>query len=98
MSKKKSLGHNPLGTSDIDHNKLRFIGSGSGQHDDITPENLHDSNKSRVEKKAVCYYLEVQLVRRLKKIAHSEGRYYSHMVSEAVENLLNEYEYKRLVG
>ena len=93
MSRKKSLGHNPLGFSGFDQSSLNFIGSKPDQHHSDTHKNhQHDGNK-HVEKKVVSYYLEVKLVHRLKDIAHSEGRYYSSLVSEAVENLIDEYEY-----
>jgi len=93
MSRKKSLGHNPLGFSGFDQNSLGFIGTKSHQHQSNTHENHHHDQKGHVDKKVVSYYLEVKLVRRLKRIANSEGRYYSSLVSEAVENFINDYEY-----
>lgn len=93
MSRKKSLGHNPLGFSGFDQDSLQFIGSKSDQHhSQYHGHHQHDHHK-HAEKKVVSYYLEVNLVRRLKRIAHSEGRYYSSLVSEAVENLIDEYDF-----
>jgi len=82
MSKKKSLGHNPLAYSMLGKATFDFIGKAE---EESTEEN---QKKKKVNKKIVSYYLEEPLVKELKKQAVKAGISYSQFVSEAIKDAL----------
>jgi len=63
MSKKKSLGHNPLAYSMLGKATFDFIGKREEEHAQ------EKQKKKKVNKKIVSYYLEEPLVKELKKQA-----------------------------
>lgn len=48
-------------------------------------QNSKKDQKKPPEKKIVSYYLELELIERLKSLADAEGSYYSAVVSQAIE-------------
>ena len=47
------------------------------------------------EKKIASYYIEENLIKRLKKLADDHGIYYSTFVSDAIEYWINEHDYDK---
>lgn len=92
MSKKKSLGHNPLTYSKIGNANFDFIKSSMPDFDE--PESQRPRQKSdpekKVTKKVVSYYLDEEIVDDLKNRAESESRSYSSLVAKAIKNYLAE--------
>ncbi|MDX1672219.1 MAG: hypothetical protein R3211_07740 [Balneolaceae bacterium] len=106
MAKKKSLGSSPIGYSRLGMSSFHFIpdlgisnrkkeseekpseDSGSGRE-----KTLVVKEKSPPEKKIVSYYLEKQLVKRLKVFAKEQNMYYSAVVSDALEYWIEDHGY-----
>lgn len=47
--------------------------------------------KRKSEKKIASYSLEVSLLHRVRKVAHEQDRYYSSIVSEALEEFIQQH-------
>lgn len=78
MSKKKSLGHNPLAYSTRSHASFDFIAPQKEEQQDGEKE-------ERVQKETASYYLESALVNKIKNIADKENKSYSAVVSEILK-------------
>jgi len=74
MSKKKSLGHNPLAYSTRSHASFDFIAPTQEQEEEA-------EENQRVEKETASYYLESALVNKIKSIADERDASYSSIVS-----------------
>lgn len=96
MNKKKSLGSSPIGYSSLGSTSYHFIRDlGRSNKDDTQTGVAAASNgggsysglggDDQAEKKIVSYYLEIELIKRLKLLADEQGTYYSSVVSEALE-------------
>jgi hypothetical protein len=99
MDKKKSLGSTPIGynVNPTSYSFIRDIGVAK-DNEPAKDEALNGNMKSvassksgeeekenqSVEKKVVSYYLDVDLVSKLKKMADEKGSYYSTVVSKAI--------------
>ena len=83
MSKKTSLGHNPLAYSLRSHASFDFIRS-------IQNESNSSSAKSEVKKKVASYYLEEHVIRQIRTIAEEEKESFSAIANsflkEAIKN------------
>lgn len=106
MSKKKSLGSSPIGYSSPGRDTFEFIPSISTETagtESYTTEynsspNEHgeceagssETTTDNTEKKIVSYYLEEQLIDRLKKVADEHKMYYSSLVSKAIQLWLDQ--------
>ncbi len=53
--------------------------------------NGESKNKGKSEKKIASYSLEVSLLHRIRKVAHEQDRYYSSIVSEALEKFIQQH-------
>ncbi len=84
MSKKKSLGHNPLSYSMRRHASFDFISPSTEEKSDHSPEQIEEPKK--VNKLTVSYYLEEPLVNRIKAIADARETSYSAIVNEMLAN------------
>ena len=75
MSKKTSLGHNPLAYSLKSHASFDFIKS--------TKDNsANDIDEPVIQKKVVSYYLEKPVIDKIKTIAKEKKESYSCLVNE----------------
>ncbi|MEL7834574.1 hypothetical protein [Fodinibius sp. Rm-B-1B1-1] len=99
MSDNKSLGSSPFGFNDKkstmafipDRNEsktkekpkkpISAVSSQSGSSTDQSPE---PKKRQKSEKKVVSYYLEVELVDKIKSVADHKDIYYSSLVSMAL--------------
>ena len=82
MSKKTSLGHNPLAYSLKSHASFDFI------------KNTQDtSDTSNVEKpkqkKVTSYYLHEETIDRIKVVAEQKGESYSSVVNDFLKEMLD---------
>ncbi|MDR8391623.1 hypothetical protein NC796_10755 [Aliifodinibius sp. S!AR15-10] len=100
MDKKKSLGSTPIGynVNPTNYSFIRDIGVAKDNNEVVEEEVSNGNMKSvtssksgeereedqSVEKKVVSYYLDVNLVSKLKKMADEKGSYYSTVVSKAI--------------
>lgn len=95
MSGNKSLGSSPIGHTGRRNETFGFIpdlGVSSGNRSERKSESAAtdaDTEKKEAEKKVVSYYLEVELVKRVKNIADERGLYYSTIVSKALSNWID---------
>ncbi|MTI88055.1 MAG: hypothetical protein FH748_08815 [Balneolaceae bacterium] len=83
MSKKKSLGHNPLAYSTFGDSSFDFISSSEEKRE--AKEEIKKPQKS-----VVSYYLEDPLVSRIRKKADEEEKSYSAYVNELLKKSMNE--------
>lgn len=82
MTKKQSMGHNPLAYSLKSHASFDFIR-------DIQEQESTDSEKVKpVEKKVASYYLEKSLVDKIREIAETEDRSFSSVANEFLKSAL----------
>lgn len=86
MTKKKSLGHNPLAYSMLRHASLDFIKSAEEQEKDKEAQKKPDPPKKQV----VSYYLEEQLVDQIKALADELDTSYSAIVNEMLKKGVKE--------
>lgn len=97
MSKKKSLGHNPLAYSMRGHASFDFISpytdgdeeeSSAPESRDTHTEEPEQVEEKKVEKVVTSYYLEKPLVQLIKDIADSQDMSYSAVTNEILKNSL----------
>ncbi|MEP1150372.1 MAG: hypothetical protein ABJH08_01480 [Balneola sp.] len=82
MTKKQSMGHNPLAYSLKSHASFDFIR-------DIQEEDGSDSEEAKpVEKKVASYYLEKPIVDEIREIAETEDRSFSSVANEFLKSAL----------
>ncbi|MDR9415539.1 MAG: hypothetical protein RI564_04585 [Gracilimonas sp.] len=75
MSKKKSLGHNPLAYSTRSHASFDFI-TPSNENED-----QEEQKKAKVRKETASYYLESPIVSKVKATAREQDTSYSAIVN-----------------
>lgn len=83
MSKKRVMGHNPLGYRPLADAKFDFIPkteSGSGKE---------TISSKTVNKKTVSYYLEEEVIDEIKRRAKEREDSYSHTVNQILKEAIN---------
>ena len=76
MSKKPSLGHNPLAQNIRNHGSFDFI-------KDTAPKKRSSQRaKKKTSKKVVSYYLEEEVIEKIKNIAKNESKSFSALANE----------------
>lgn len=87
MSKKKSLGHNPLAYSMLGHASFDFISPQETEEE----KNLEkrEEKESKTTKVTVSYYLEEPLVDQIKNLAAKNNTTYSAMISRMLKDSIN---------
>lgn len=91
MSKKKSLGHNPLAYSTRRHASFDFITPSEpqeGNKEEVSQK--EDSSDSRVNKITASYYLEEPVVESVKMIADKKETSYSAVVNAMLKNSIRD--------
>ncbi len=81
MSKKPSLGHNPLAYSLKSHASFDFIKSTQNQQ----KEAGKNDSKSSPKKKVVSYYLEQSLIDQIRNKANEEKKTYSYVAGKLLK-------------
>ncbi len=82
MSKKRVMGHNPLGYRPLADAKFDFIpqtDAGSGEE---------PVSSNTVNKKTVSYYLEEEIIDEIKRRAREKEDSYSHTVNEILKKAI----------
>lgn len=87
MSKKKSLGHNPLAYSTRRHASFDFISSSESEEDSAKGAS---EKQDRVQKITTSYYLEQPLVNKIKRLADQKGTSYSALVNSILKDALRD--------
>lgn len=82
MSKKASLGHNPLAYSLKSHASFDFIRNTQEQQSTDQEKTL------AVQKKAVSYYLEESVVDEIRAIAEKDGKSFSSVANEFLKTAI----------
>ena len=77
MSKKPSLGHNPLAQNIRNHGSFDFI-------KDTAPKKVSSKKpkKKNASKKVVSYYLEEEIIEKIKNIVKNESKSFSALANE----------------
>ncbi|MFN1833925.1 hypothetical protein AB2B38_001580 [Balneola sp. MJW-20] len=91
MTKKKSLGHNPLAYSMRGHASFDFITpyTDDNKENDIDSSDKAKSKKEdKINKVVTSYYLEEPVVDLIKEIADSQEMSYSAVANEILKNSL----------
>lgn len=82
MSKKTSLGHNPLAYSLKSHASFDFIKN--------TQDTSDTSNVEKTkQKKVTSYYLHEETIDRIKVVAEQKGESYSSVVNDFLKEMLD---------
>ncbi|HBQ59656.1 MAG TPA: hypothetical protein DD671_08540 [Balneolaceae bacterium] len=84
MSKKKSLGHNPLAYSTRSHASFDFIAPSK-------EEGTEEEDAKKTAKESASYYLESPLVSKIKQIANKKETSYSAVVNQILKQHLQGY-------
>lgn len=87
MSKKKSLGHNPLAYSTRRHASFDFITPSEGNRE---PEDAPSVAEKKINKITASYYLEEPLVNKVKNLADQKEISYSALVNELLKDSLRD--------
>ncbi len=82
MSKKTSLGHNPLAYSLKSHASFDFIKNTQDTSDASTVEKSN-------QKKVTSYYLHEETIDRIKAVAEQKGESYSSVVNDFLKVMLD---------
>jgi hypothetical protein len=88
MGKKKSLGHSPLGFDFDDGLTYDFIPDLNEQIIQEVDHPEKDKMENASSKTVVSYYIEEQLVGRIKKLAHITDQSYSSVATNAFTDYL----------
>ncbi|MEX0609138.1 MAG: hypothetical protein WD016_05880 [Balneolaceae bacterium] len=86
MSKKKSLGHNPLAYSMLGHASFDFISPTEKEEVDKKKKSFNGSKKGKVNKVTVSYYLEEPIVEHIKHLAEENDTTYSSVISQLLKD------------
>lgn len=89
MSKKKSLGHNPLAYSTRRHASFDFI-TPSHAGDEDGGDQSSAPNKNKVNKVTASYYLEEPLVDKVRTLADKKDTSYSALVNNILKRSLKD--------
>ncbi len=87
MSKKKSLGHNPLSYSTRAHASFDFIAP-SQKNEEEQAESDHKEKK--VNKVTASYYLEEPVVDKVRNLADQKETSYSALVNDILKDSLRD--------
>lgn len=88
MSKKKSLGHNPLAYSTRRHASFDFI---TPSKDDREEDGaVANEDEKKVNKVTASYYLEEPLVNKIKNLADQKEISYSALVNDILKDSLKD--------
>lgn len=90
MSKKKSLGHNPLAYSTRRHASFDFITPSDPPEDKQGVSKEEDSSASSVNKITASYYLEEPVVESVKMIADKKETSYSAVVNAILKSSIRD--------
>lgn len=90
MSKKKSLGHNPLAYSTRRHASFDFITPSDSEGEDKQGASGENDASSRVNKITASYYLEEPVVESVKLIADKKETSYSAVVNTILKNSIRD--------
>ena len=91
MSKKKSLGHNPLAYSTRRHASFDFITPSEQKEENKQEESQNDGHSvAKVNKVTASYYLEEPVVDSIKLIADKKETSYSAIVNAILKTSLKE--------
>lgn len=82
MSKKASLGHNPLAYSLKSHASFDFIRNTQEQ------QSTDQEKTSSVKKKVTSYYLEESIVNEIRAIAEKEDNSFSGVANEFLKSAI----------
>ena len=82
MSKKPSLGHNPLAYSLKSHASFDFIRNTQEQ------QSTDQEKTSSVQKKAASYYLEESVINEIRAIAEEGGKSFSSVANEFLKSAI----------
>ncbi len=89
------MGDSPLEHEPSDIGLLDFIGRSPEKAVKPRPLKVPEADKShndhKIDKKIVSYYVEKDIIKRVKALATLTERSYSSLVAEALRNLLREY-------
>lgn len=92
MSKKDRFLFDPLEDELVGDEMLNFIGKNTlGQQQSLAMDDFESFKDVKKEKKICSYYLEKDLVQRLKGLAHLTELSYSRVVSKAISEYVEEY-------
>lgn len=86
MSKKKSLGHNPLAYSTRSHASFDFITTSEDQK----AEAVKNGDENKVNKITASYYLEEPLVNKVRYLAEKKDTSFSALVNEILKDSLRD--------
>ncbi len=86
MSKKPSLGHNPLAYSLKNHASFDFIKSTREQQ---KPE---EAKAATAQKKVASYYLEETVIEKIRIIAEEQEKSFSCLVNEILKSSIKQEE------
>lgn len=87
MSKKKSLGHNPLTQSSLGYASYDFIAPSENNKSE-EDDGGEGASASVVNKTTASYYLEEPVVQKIRVIAEKHGTSYSALVNKILKNTL----------
>lgn len=93
MSKKKSLGHNPLAYSTRRHASFDFITPSDQNEENEQEESApkeEETSVSRVNKITASYYLEEPVVESVKMIADRKETSYSAVVNAILKSTIRD--------
>lgn len=90
MSKKKSLGHNPLAYSTRRHASFDFITPSEGDEGAAKDANEGSEDQKRIQKVTASYYLEAPLVDKIKHLADQKDTSYSALVNDILKDALRD--------
>lgn len=87
MSKKKSLGHNPLAQSSFRYASYDFITSSENNEEEGGEKEKGASNDD-INKKTASYYLEEPVINKIRKLAKKHDTSFSALVNKILKNSL----------
>ena len=86
MSKKKSMGHNPLGENHLEGAKFDLI----PYTEKGAERKKKEETEKKTNKKVVSYYLEEELVKEIKTNAKKFNVSYSNLVSKILKRTIKQ--------
>jgi hypothetical protein len=93
MPDRKGFRYDPLQLEATPAESLGFIGGGQNKHIRPVTNNLSNETEEKKEKKIVSYYIELDLIKRLKRLADITNQCYSGIVSNAIREFVEQYKY-----
>ncbi len=87
MSKKKSLGHNPLAHRKRKYASFDFI---APSNDEVEQANKAKAKEDKVNKTTTSYYLEEPVINKIKTLADQRDTSYSALVNEILKQTLRD--------